>query len=64
MSIAVAAPARRTRLDLSWPILIGFAAVLCALIADPTAWTVVEEKPVRRGHADVGLVAPAYGADV
>jgi UDP-3-O-[3-hydroxymyristoyl] N-acetylglucosamine deacetylase len=40
-------------------------AVLCALIADPTAWTVVEAKPARRGgHADVGLVAPAYGADV
>jgi len=42
-------------------------AVLCALIADPTAWTVVEAKsdarPARRGHADVGLVAPAYRAD-
>jgi UDP-3-O-[3-hydroxymyristoyl] N-acetylglucosamine deacetylase len=43
-------------------------AVLCALIADPTAWTVVEAKSEprsRRGHADVaaGLVAPAYRAD-
>jgi UDP-3-O-[3-hydroxymyristoyl] N-acetylglucosamine deacetylase len=41
-------------------------AVLCALIADPTAWTVVEaksERPARRGHADVGLLAPAYRAD-
>ena len=42
-------------------------AVLCALIADPTAWTVVEAKsdarPARRGHADVGLAAPAYRAD-
>ena len=41
-------------------------AVLCALIADPSAWTVVEAKsdrPARRGHADVGLVAPAYRAD-
>jgi UDP-3-O-[3-hydroxymyristoyl] N-acetylglucosamine deacetylase len=42
-------------------------AVLCALIADPTAWTVVEAKTdaKRRGHADVasGLVAPAYRAD-
>ena len=43
-------------------------AVLAALIADCTAWTVVEEKtPQRRvrGHADVaaGLVAPAYSAD-
>jgi UDP-3-O-[3-hydroxymyristoyl] N-acetylglucosamine deacetylase len=41
-------------------------AVLCALIADPSAWTVVEaksDKPARRGHADVGLVAPAYRAN-
>jgi UDP-3-O-[3-hydroxymyristoyl] N-acetylglucosamine deacetylase len=42
-------------------------AVLSALIADPTAWTVVEAPAPRvRGHADVaaGLVAPAYGAEV
>jgi UDP-3-O-[3-hydroxymyristoyl] N-acetylglucosamine deacetylase len=41
-------------------------AVLCALLADPTAWTVVEEKPRARGHAEIpaGLGAPAYGADV
>jgi UDP-3-O-[3-hydroxymyristoyl] N-acetylglucosamine deacetylase len=42
-------------------------AVLSALVADPTAWTVVEERAPRgRGHADVaaGLVAPAYGADL
>jgi UDP-3-O-[3-hydroxymyristoyl] N-acetylglucosamine deacetylase len=42
-------------------------AVLSALIADPTAWTVVEAPMPRvRGHADVaaGLVAPAYGAEV
>lgn len=41
-------------------------AVLCALMADPTAWTVVEERPRPRGHAEVAasLVAPAYGADV
>jgi UDP-3-O-[3-hydroxymyristoyl] N-acetylglucosamine deacetylase len=42
-------------------------AVLSALIADPTAWTVVEAPmPRARGHADVaaGLVAPAYGAEV
>jgi UDP-3-O-[3-hydroxymyristoyl] N-acetylglucosamine deacetylase len=42
-------------------------AVLCALIADPTAWTVVEarseQKPARRGHAGVGLAVPAYRAD-
>lgn len=42
-------------------------AVLSALIADPTAWTVVEAPAPRvRAHADVatGLVAPAYGAEV
>jgi UDP-3-O-[3-hydroxymyristoyl] N-acetylglucosamine deacetylase len=40
-------------------------AVLSALIADPTAWTVVEE-PVRRprGHAEISTVVPAYRADV
>jgi UDP-3-O-[3-hydroxymyristoyl] N-acetylglucosamine deacetylase len=37
-------------------------AVLCALIADPTAWTVVEAKvPRQRGHADTaGLATQAY----
>jgi UDP-3-O-[3-hydroxymyristoyl] N-acetylglucosamine deacetylase len=44
-------------------------AVLAALVADPTAWTVVQEKsaPRRvRGHADIagGLVAPVYRADI
>jgi UDP-3-O-[3-hydroxymyristoyl] N-acetylglucosamine deacetylase len=44
-------------------------AVLSALVADPTAWRVVEaSEPVRRprGHADLaaGLVAPAYAPDV
>jgi UDP-3-O-[3-hydroxymyristoyl] N-acetylglucosamine deacetylase len=46
-------------------------AILCALIADPSAWTVVEAKaeirtPRRRGRADVtsGLAAPAYRADL
>jgi len=43
-------------------------AILCALIADPTAWTVVEAKETRlprsRGHADVATVAPAYRADL
>ena len=43
-------------------------AVLSALMADASAWRVVEaSEPVRRirGHADVaaGLVAPAYGPD-
>jgi UDP-3-O-[3-hydroxymyristoyl] N-acetylglucosamine deacetylase len=43
-------------------------AVLSALMADPTAWTVVDAEPPRRtrGHADVaaGLMAPAYGPEV
>ncbi|MPZ57720.1 MAG: UDP-3-O-acyl-N-acetylglucosamine deacetylase [Rhizobiales bacterium] len=44
-------------------------AVLSALMADSSAWRVVEtSEPVRRirGHADVatGLVAPAYGPDM
>jgi UDP-3-O-[3-hydroxymyristoyl] N-acetylglucosamine deacetylase len=43
--------------------------VLSALMADPTAWRLVEAaEPIRRsrGHADAatGLVAPAYGPDV
>src|SRR5215210_4189789 len=42
-------------------------SVLVALMADPTAWALVDAEPVRRrGHADAaaGLVAPAYGPDV
>jgi len=44
-------------------------AVLSALVADPSAWRVVEaSEPVRRprGHAGLaaGLVAPAYGPEV
>ena len=44
-------------------------AVVSALMADPTAWTIVEAGPMvrrTRGHADVAasLVAPAYSADV
>lgn len=43
-------------------------AVLSALMADRSAWRIVEAEPARRrrGHADVaaGLVAPAYGPDV
>ena len=47
-------------------------AILTALIADPTAWTVVEVKDSRdvraprRGHADIGagLAVPAYRADL
>src|SRR6185312_7162516 len=32
--------ARRRRLDLSWPILIGFALILCGLIVLPMSWLV------------------------
>lgn len=45
-------------------------AVLTALMADPTAWAVVEAPETAqrrvRGHADLatGIVAPAYGPDV
>ena len=42
-------------------------AVLSALFADPSAWTVVEAETVRpvRGHAEVaGRLAPAYAPDV
>jgi UDP-3-O-[3-hydroxymyristoyl] N-acetylglucosamine deacetylase len=43
--------------------------MLSALMADTSAWRVVEaSEPIRRirGHADVatGLVAPAYGPDM
>jgi UDP-3-O-[3-hydroxymyristoyl] N-acetylglucosamine deacetylase len=43
-------------------------AVLSALMADPTAWRVVEMPAARRarGHAEMpnGLIAPAYGPEV
>jgi UDP-3-O-[3-hydroxymyristoyl] N-acetylglucosamine deacetylase len=42
-------------------------AVLSALMADPTAWRVVDMPAARRarGHAEpAGLVAPAYGPEV
>ncbi|MBV8837233.1 MAG: UDP-3-O-acyl-N-acetylglucosamine deacetylase [Alphaproteobacteria bacterium] len=46
-------------------------AILCALIADPTAWTVVEDKSAARarrsrGHAEIGggIAVPAYRADL
>lgn len=42
-------------------------AVLSALMADPTAWTLVEGDPAPRrvrGHAEVATVALAYGPDV
>ncbi len=41
-------------------------AVLVALMSDPTAYEIVEGREPRRirGHADVAVVAPAYGPDV
>src|ERR1041384_3922201 len=39
MSIAAVSAPRR-RFDLSWPILIGFSALLCALIVLPMSWLV------------------------
>ena len=42
-------------------------AVLTALMADTSAWRVVEfAEPVRRarGHADLGIAVPAYGPEV
>jgi iron(III) transport system permease protein len=40
LTLPASIPARRTRFDPSWPILIGFAAVLCALIVLPMSWLV------------------------
>ncbi len=44
------------------------AAVVAALMADRSAWTIVEAEPARarrRGHAEIGAqVAPAYRADL
>ncbi len=43
------------------------AAVVAALMADRSAWTVVEAEPTRRrrAHAELGTqVAPAYRADL
>ena len=45
-------------------------AVLTALMADRSAWRVVEAEPARRPRAEAGagmvggMVAPAYGPDV
>src|SRR5258708_4455376 len=40
MTIAVATTPAQRRFDLSWPILIGFAFILCALILLPMSWLV------------------------
>src|SRR4051812_50118537 len=40
MSVTALPAERPTRLDLSWPILIAFAAILIALIVLPMSWLV------------------------
>ena len=40
MTVALDTRARSSRMDLSWPILIAFAAVLCALIVLPMSWLI------------------------
>src|SRR5436309_8189185 len=51
MTLALAAPAeRRSRLDLSWPILIAFAAILVALIVLPMSWLAYFSVTDRAGH--------------
>jgi iron(III) transport system permease protein len=40
MTVSAVAPAERRRFDPSWPVLIGFALVLCALIVLPMSWLV------------------------
>ena len=50
MTLAIDAPAaRRTRIDLSWPILIVFAALLCVLIVLPMSWLVYFSVTDRNG---------------
>ena len=46
--------APRTRFDLSWPILIGFALVLCALIVLPMSWLVYYALRDRAGGFTLG----------
>src|SRR6059058_4317013 len=51
MTLALTAPAeRRSRLDLSWPILIAFAAILVALIVLPMSWLAYFSVTDRAGH--------------
>src|SRR5213078_2691340 len=51
MTVALAAPAeRRSRLDLSWPILIAFAVILVALIVLPMSWLAYFSVTDRAGH--------------
>src|SRR2546421_12098787 len=55
MTLALAAPAeRRARLDLSWPILIAFAAILIALIVLPMSWLVYFSVTDKAGSLTLG----------
>ena len=45
---------RRTRLDLSWPILMAFAAILVALIALPMSWLVYYSVTDKAGALTLG----------
>src|SRR5438128_11189749 len=51
MTLTLTAPSeRRARLDLSWPILIAFAAILIALIVLPMSWLAYFSVTDRTGH--------------
>src|SRR5215475_14660524 len=58
-SIAVAAPAERRgfRFDMTWPILIGFALVLIALVVLPMSWLVYFSLTDRAGNLTLGNFA-------
>jgi iron(III) transport system permease protein len=59
LALAVPAPAPRLpfRLDLSWPILIGFAAALCMLVLLPLSWLVYYSFHDRAGGFTLGNFA-------
>jgi len=58
-SIAVATPAERRgfRFDMTWPILIGFALVLIALVVLPMSWLVYFSLTDRAGNLTLGNFA-------
>jgi iron(III) transport system permease protein len=57
LAVPVPAPRLRFRLDLSWPILIGFAAALCMLILLPLSWLVYYSFHDRAGGFTLGNFA-------
>jgi iron(III) transport system permease protein len=50
VALSMPAPRRLFRFDLSWPILIGFSAVLCMLIVLPMSWLVYFSVTDRSGN--------------